>query len=268
MDFYVIPPNSELQLMHKAKGNRYFCLAQIYHTNEKYREFFKQQKANGSWITLDNGAGDHDMITEDILFECMLDLMPNEVIPPDTLYDMKTTIKSLESFVKLMNENNLLDKIEIFAVPQGKDKYEWLDCYQYMLNHKNVTTIGMSKLAIPHAWLGEAKDDKGIQLARWQCVDTLIEMDLIKKPLHFLGGETGEEYIKYIQLNNELFRSTDSCFTVLAGINYQDISSRDYKRKPTPRNYFDLTMNSEQVELAIKNIKYMDNIFNTFNIKQ
>lgn len=261
MDFYVIPPNSELELMHVSKCNRYFCLAQIYHTNKEYRKFFKEQKEKGAWITLDNGAGDHDLISEDVLFECMIDLKPNEVIPPDTLFDKDKTINALDNFIKRMINNNLINEIEIFAVPQGANKEEWLECYNYMLNHPNVKTIGMSKLAIPHAFLGKVDNDQGIRESRWMCIDLLLESDLIKKPLHFLGGENPQEFIKYIELNNPLFRSTDSCFTILAGINNQDVSSSTYTRKPTPRNYFELSMDNKQIDLAIKNIQYMNELF-------
>ncbi len=39
MDFYVIPPNSNMELM--KKGDRFFCLSQIYLRNEEYRNFIK-----------------------------------------------------------------------------------------------------------------------------------------------------------------------------------------------------------------------------------
>lgn len=256
MKFFTIPPNSQLELMHEGTMG-YFCLAQHYHSNKAYRKFFKEQKKKGAWILLDNGAGDHSLITEDILFECMKDLMPNEVVPPDILFDRDKTLFSLNSFIYKMRQENLLKEIEIFAVPQGKTKEDWLNCYEEMLNNSDVTTIGLSKLGVPYAWLGEAKDDQNIMEARHECVRELIDKNLIHKPLHFLGGAYVQEFEYYKSLENELFRSTDSCFTILAAYYNMDISSPDYKRIKTPLEYFDFTLTTEQVQLAKNNISFM-----------
>lgn len=251
-DFYVIPPNSHLELMHQ--GDRYFCLAQIYHTNEEYRNFFKARVAEGEWVTLDNGAGDHALITEDILFECMIDLMPSEVIPPDVLFDKDQTLSNLDSFLKRMGENNLLGKIEIFACPQGKDLTDWIECYTVMLNHPYVKTIGMSKLAIPHAWLGKTSTDQGIKEARNQAFFFLREKNLLKKPLHFLGMGDPTEFDFY--KGEPMVRSTDSCNTCWSAMNKFDWTSAEFTRIKTPHDYFERVMTEEDKALAQSNMEW------------
>jgi hypothetical protein len=246
-------------------SKRIFGLAHLYVQYEHYRDFLKARKKEGYFITMDNSAAEKALVTEDILIEVVRDLMPHEVISPDHLFDKDNTIKSLNSFVKRMKQEELYGKVEIFAVPQGGTKEEWLDCYNYMLIHPDVHTIGMSKLGIPHAFLGQAKDDQGIMEARHECVDLLLQADLIKKPLHFLGMGNPLEMKKYVALNNPLFRSTDSCNSVwsaMCGISWEH---GDYRRIKTPHNYFEQKMSEANIELAISNIEFFHEIFHPEN---
>lgn len=261
MKNFVIPPNSQLDLMHQGNAG-YFCLAQHYIGNEEYRNFFKTQKEKKEWILLDNGAGDHALITEDILIKCAKDLMPNEIVPPDILFNSYQTLINLDQFIERMQKEDLLNEIEIHAVPQGNTKEEWIDCYLEMLSNPHITTIGISKLGVPHAWLGEAKDDQGIMEARHLCINYLLEHNLVKKNLHWLGMGSPEEYKKYVQLNNPFFRSTDSCYSILSGMNNLDWSEGQFTRIPTPKDYFDRTMTEEQIVLAKKNIVWFKNLLN------
>lgn len=257
MNNYIIPPNNHLDLMHL--GDRYFCLAQIYKENEEYRNFFKEMKRLGKWVTLDNGAGDHAMITEDILFDCMIDLMPSEVIPPDTLFDADTTLASLDSFIERMKAANLLDKIEIFACPQGKDQTDWIQCYKVMLMNPHVTTIGMSKLAIPHAWNGDASNDQGIKEARNACFFYLKESGLLKKPLHFLGMGDPTEFAFY--KGEPLVRSTDSCNTVWSAMNDIRFTEGNFKRIRTPHDYFERTISPGILPIIYQNAQFLRSQF-------
>lgn len=257
MEFYVIPPLGELELMNL--GDRYFCLAQLYMdpANVEYRNFFKQKVAEGKWVTLDNGAGDHSLVNEDMLINATLDLMPSEVIPPDVLFDGITTIRNLESFLTAMEQRGLLGKVEVFGCPQGANKDEWLFVYKYMLNHPHVNTIGFSKIAVPFAFL-EAKDDTLIREARVMAYDMLKAAGLIRKPIHCLGAGDPREFIRY--QNDPLMRSTDSCFSVWSAMNNISWSLGQFERIKTPHDYFTRPVTEDQKDLAIQNIKW----FRTF----
>lgn len=262
MDFYVIPPVKHLTMMNE--GDRFFCLAQLYlkPENVEYREFFKAKVAQGKWVTLDNGAGDHDLVTEDQLLEAVTDLMPSEVIPPDVLFDGLATIRNLESFVKKMEQRDLLDKVQIFACPQGKTKEDWLFVYKYMLYHPNVTTIGFSKIAVPYAFLG-AKGDTLIKEARHLAYDTLKAQGLIQKPIHCLGAGDPREFVHY--KGDPLMRSTDSCFSVWSGMNNIDWSDSNYMRIKTPVDYFERELNEKQEALSYKNIFWLKDLLKSGN---
>lgn len=258
MDFYVIPPLSRLDLM--EKGDRIFVLSQLWKKDVEYRKFVLEQKRKGKWITLDNGAGDHDTTTtEQDLIQICKELRPNEVIPIDRLFDKESTIHHLERFVDLLKAEGL-DDIEIFACPQGKDLKEWFECYNYMLEKEEVKTIGLSKITVPFVY-NTGKDDQGIMEGRQQCFQDLKKLDLIKKPIHCLGAGDPREFGLYV--NEPLMRSTDSCFTVWSAMNKIDWYKGDFTRIPTPHDYFDLEVKEEDIQIVDSNIDFLKKVLNS-----
>lgn len=253
MHCYIIPPTSNLELMNL--GDRFFCLAQLYAKPENfaYRRFFLDKVSEGKWVTLDNGAGDHDIINESMLIQITQELQPSEVIPPDILFDGIKTIRNLESFINQMSAHGLLGKVQILGCPQGKNREEWLFAYNYMLQHPNVNTIGMSKIAIPKAFLNSS-NDTNIMEARHMCIDYLEANNLLSKPLHFLGMGNPMEFFYYNKIKQA--RSTDSCNTVWSGMNDIIFHNRQFERIPTPKDYFDRMITEEQWENAADNVRW------------
>lgn len=248
MDFYVIPPLHNLELM--DLGDRYFCLAQLYKRDKSYRKFFKQKVAEGKWVTLDNGVGDFDFISQDELFTIMKDLMPSEIIPLDVLKDGDATFKNAVEFILRIKEEDLLGKTQVLAVPQGDTLEEWLECYIKLSNLREVDTIGMSKIGIP--WVvSRSTKDQNIARDRNVIFDYLQNEELLRKPMHFLGAGSYDEYLHY--KGSEYVRSTDSCFSVflgMSGIKFEP----GHKRIPTPRDYFDREISEEQMVIVKENI--------------
>lgn len=255
MKFCVIPPLSNPELM--REGEMVFVLVQHYLRNEKYRNYVKQLKAEGMWIIADNGMGDYETVTLQELLEATKDLMPNEIIPLDTLFDTEATLSDLNKFIEMMEEADLLDKVDIFAVAQGATKEDWLYCYKQMLANPNVKTIGLSKIGVPYAW-GMAGEDQGIMEGRHACYDELMEAGLIQKPIHCLGAGDPREFLKY--KNNPLMRSTDSCFSVWAGMSDISWKDGDFTRIKTPKDYFHRTVGLAQEAIALSNIEFLRQI--------
>lgn len=250
LEIYVIPPRSSVELM--DLGDRYFCLAQQYLSDENYRNFFKQKVAEGKWVTLDCGTGDHDPVSKEGLLQVARELKPSELIPLDVLFDSSQTIKNLVWTIKQMQYDPELKDIEIFACPQGRDFKEWLDCYDFMLCCPEVKTIGLSKIAVP--WVvSRSKGDENIARDRNKMYQYLKLNGYIKKNLHFLGA--GEPWEFQMYKSDPLCRSTDSCFTVLGGLMGEDFTKAEYKRIPTPKNYFDLDVPKEALKLIKSNIR-------------
>ena len=253
MKFCVIPPLSAPDLM--REGDMIFVLAQHYLKDKSYRSYVKELKSEGFFIILDNGMGDYETVSPVELLEATKDLMPNEIIPLDTIYDADVTLSDLAKFIYMMKEEDLVDKVNVFAVPQGATKEDWLFCYKKMLSNPLVKTIGLSKIGVPYAW-GLEVNDQNVMEGRHACYDELMKQNLISKPIHCLGAGDPREFLKYA--TNPMMRSTDSCFSVWAGMN--DISWRDgnFERVKTPRDYFQLDVSVESRETILSNISFLE----------
>lgn len=256
MKFAVIPPLANLNLMNQ--GKIIFALAQLYLRHQSYREFIQEKKAEGWFIIMDNGAGDFDLISNDELIGVVKELLPSEVIAPDVIFNKDATIEGYHRFMVSLYEHDLYGKVDVHFVPQGNTPEEWMDCYSFALEQDDIKTIGMSKIGIPHAWLGKFKDDQNTMEARHMCYDFLLEQDLIEKPLHFLGAQDPNEFARY---TNPLARSTDSCFTALAAMHDIEWAKGDFTRIPTPKNYFtDGVVNYQQIPTFVANVEYLAHI--------
>jgi hypothetical protein len=256
MDFYIIPPNKHLDLM--QNGDRYFVLAHHYLSDSSYREYFLELKKEKplAFITLDNGAAEHSLVTEAKLLEIVAQLKPNEVIAPDVLFNKQETLKNLDSFMLKMLTNNYIEHTNIFGCPQGSSKEEWLECYRIMYLNPLVSTIGLSKIAVPKCWNNET-GDKDIAISRNQCVKELQQTGMMDKPLHLLGMGEHTEFDFYLKEKVSNIRSSDSCYTVLAAINNICFEDGNTTRIPTTNEYFDTALTDKQEKLAVQNLSYL-----------
>lgn len=256
MKFYLIPPNKHLDMMHL--GDSYFGLAHHYAQDSEYRKYFLDLRANNpkAFITMDCGAAEDSLVTEEILLDIVGELKPNEVVLPDVLFDKKQTLDNFYNFLLKMEHRKFLDHTSVFACPQGKTKEEWLECYYTMVTCPNVTCVGLSKIAVPKCW-NDVTGDKLIGKSRNECVAELQKMGFLRKPLHLLGMGEHNEFDFYLKNKIPFIRSSDSCYTVLAALNDIDFSKGDLKRIPTTNAYFDTELTSEQIALAKQNIDYL-----------
>lgn len=259
MDFYYIPPNTNLEL--SLMGDRVFCLAHFYIQDESYRKFFLDVRKNypNVWITLDNSAAERALVTEEILYDIVGELQPSEVVAPDVLFDKDQTVANMNTFIEGMKERGFLQHTEIFGCPQGKTKEDWIECYDYFVSLPEVSTIGMSKIAIPYAFRENPEADQEIKETRHEAVKFLLETKRLSKPLHFLGMGDPTEYRFYAALDQagKIFRSSDSCYTILAGANGIDLEKTPEVRKKTYDEYYHTPLTAEQYSLALRNMAFL-----------
>ena len=267
MKQFVIPPIANMELS-ELGDNNLFVLGQ-HCKNETYKSYVKKAKEPGRFIILDSGVGDHGyVLTREELLDITLELMPDEVIPTDNLYDFEKTVENCEWFIEELGKRNLLNEIKIFFCPQGKTFVEWIQCYDRGLKNPSVSTIGMSKKTIPYVIQGpDIEGDSMIGKSRNDMFEYLSDTDRLKKPLHFLGSEGPEEYKLYVQsvYGSDIVRSTDSCISVWAAMNEQKFSDAEYKRIPTPADYFDREIHSYDTytrALVQANVELMREVLN------
>ena len=261
MKFYLIPPNNNLGLM--EYGDSYFCLAHHYLNNSSYKEYFLDIKKNNpkAFITLDNGSAEHSIVDEKSLLSIVKELKPDEVIAPDILFDKDQTLVNLYSFVVKMVDLKYHRHTKIFGCPQGQTKQEWKECFEQMAMNPLVSTIGLSKIAVPKCWKN-VTGDTAIAEARNECVEELRNTGWMaylittKKSIHLLGMGEHTEFDAYVSKYLPI-RSSDSCYTALAALNNISFETGDITRVPTTNDYFDTVMSEDQIELAIKNIEFL-----------
>lgn len=257
MKFYVISPLSAKYLM--LQGDCIFALAHLYIKDAKYRKFLHKCKNNGYFITLDNGAAENSLVTEDILIDCVKDLMPHEVIAPDILFNKEQTLYSLKSFVDHMKVAKLSNRVDIMGVPQGNTKLEWIDCYIEMLSNTNISTIGLSKITVPWCF-GNVKGDKRIMESRHLAFIYLKNNNLLHKPIHLLGAGDPREF-KYYKFN-PIIRSNDTCNWVWSAMNDISFNKEQFNRISTPYDFFEKEIDGVESLRALDNIKWVKNSIN------
>lgn len=255
MKVFVTPPNTNLEL--DQLGDGFYCLAQYFNTNEDYKKYALEQKKKGRFIILDSGVGNEGVVvSKEELFEITEELKPNEVIPTDVLYDAYRTMDNTLWFINKMKKKRI-ENVEIFACPQGKNLQDYLMCYDFFVGREEIHTIGWSKKALPYVIYGSKNGkDQNIKEARNKFFEEYLTPSRSIKPIHCLGMGDPTEFFMY--KNSPYMRSTDSCYPILAAINGINLwETKEFYRIPTPKNYFDILMNKEQIELASLNIAYV-----------
>ena len=247
MDVYVISPVSNLEPM--RLGQRIFVLAHLWVQFPAYRLFIKKliEEDPRRWITLDNSAAERALVTEDVLIDVCHELIPHEVIAPDVLYNKEETIRNAIAFRNRMEKEGLFGKVDIFFCPQGDTKADWLEAYEWGINQDWIDVIGLSKIAVPHAWLPNQGEDQGIKEARHRCYDYLKENELLKKPIHCLGQGS---YMEFAYYTHPMMISTDSVYPVPAAVHGIDFRIDFETRIPTPHNFLE-TFDMAGVDMAL-----------------
>jgi len=269
MDFYAIPPNKHLDLMHY--GDRYFCLAHFYKEDTAYRQYFLTLRAQQpeSFITLDNAAAERSLVEEADLLDIVAELKPNEVIAPDYLLDKKKTLASLYSFAEAMKARGLDQHTNLFACPQADNAEDWFAVFGEMSRHPQVKTLGLSKITVPYCFANQSTGDVNIAKARQKAVQGLHDRGLLIKDIHLLGMGEADEYEYYAHMIKmqdakdvaQHLRSSDSCYSILAATHGIRFQQGNFTRVPTTEEYYHCQLTREQFFDAKNNIRYLKQMY-------
>lgn len=110
-------------------------------------------------------------------------ISPAVVICHDVLYDGPATVECTRRFLTEAADLADPDQFTFMAVPQGRTRQEWLDCYLRLADMPGVDMIGLSKLSVPRCFTGPVAE------ARLDCLATLTTGGSPPRPLHLLGGD-------------------------------------------------------------------------------
>jgi len=241
MELAFIPPNKNLNL--SLTGDICLTLANFAKDSEEYVAFYKNVT---KYKILDNGAAEGQQVRKPTLLRLAKAMEVQEVVVPDTIYcGWKTTIQ-FKRFVNRLPED-FFEHYKIMIVPQGQTKNQYLRCLHNMMNYKpeiqkNIV-IGLSKYTAPHCF-----ED------RYNCAFK-VSTEYPLNPIHLLGATHNIAEIKqYANIKN--VRSNDSCVAILLAYNNHVISRLELIERPkTVNDYYDTTLNEEQVETAQHNMQ-------------
>ena len=228
------------------KFNDYdYCLPHLLDEEEGYLEYFKQAKAKGRYIIMDNSL--HELgkaYDSDRLMYWISELEPDEFIVPDVWEDRDASVWNAMEWSKIILPKNTTK----VAVVQAKTIHEASTCYQ---TYKD---LGYQKIAfsygasyyndiVPHP-----NHDLGKALGRLSVISALFKTGVIHQNdrIHLLGCAVPQEFGWY--KGYECIESIDTSNPVMAALEGTFYKSwgLDAKPKANMNDYF--FMLGEQVD--------------------
>ena len=122
---HVLPP-SHLDLADYSDYD--FCLAHLAIKHDSYMEFFRERRAKGRTVYMDNGVWEQGTpIEADQMIELAINIKPNYVYAPDYMNNMSKTLESIQNFGRKAQRYKEF-KSKIIGVTQGNSLQEWFTC--------------------------------------------------------------------------------------------------------------------------------------------
>ena len=221
----------------------YMCLANIASKDEHYCNFYAEQVKKGAFVLLDNGCAEGDQMTLDVMWSVIEKINPSEVILNDCLGNGAETIRRSLNSLDFYKEKGY--KGQFLFVPQGKDIYEWIHCYELM-DKSSISTIGVSKFATS-LW--------NQSQARHFCCSYIND----EYPVHLLGCHENINEVAKISKDFSNIRSNDTAIAYIYAQANQKINEGN--RPKGEINFIKSDLTSEQVELLKDNMKIFDDLF-------
>lgn len=228
----------------------HMCLAHLV-KDQRYQEHFAKMASEGRFVLMDNGAAEGAQLKPDALIEMYQKIHPTEIVLPDTLYEMGSTVQKTRAFLYRLEELGIEDKYRTMAVPQGKTLAEWEACARIFVKDTRINSIGVSK------FLNICTQDR---YARVKACDILA--NLIKEykrsdlEVHLLGCDEGPLIVRMIHQAHTFVRGCDSAFAYLQAQAHKMMTLDDDKR---PEGIIDFINGEKQPGF----VAYMNN-FNEF----
>lgn len=211
-------------------------------------DFYRERRANGNFIMLDNGAAEGLEYGPRHLLRLAKEVEANEIIIPDTLGDYLETISKAKAFVPFADPD-----FKYMAVVQGSTVEEVLKCLYYFTSAPDmmyVTCLGLPRrlnTIEPHL--------------RAVLASTIIREGIDTKfQIHFLGYSKQVREITTLTNVTEGhmaphwdapgFRGIDTSMPIYMGLAGRYILEDAYMERPA--NYFDIT--HDRYEQVMANI--------------
>ena len=236
------------------KFNDYdYCLPHLLDEEEGYLEYFRQAKAKGRYIIMDNSL--HELGTaydSDRLMFWINALEPDEFIVPDVWQDRNASVENAKEWAKIILPENTTK----VAVVQATTIHEAFTCTQAYkdLGYKKIAySYGASYyndvVTHPNKHLGKA-------LGRMVVLSTLYDQGVLTKDdrVHLLGCQVPQEFGWYKGIDCvESIDTSNPVMAALENIRYTD-AGLDKKPVANMNDYFYMLSDQVNYDYLIHNV--------------
>jgi len=202
-----------------------YALVHLFDEDPEYLQFYKNCVKNNRHVILDNSIFELGEAYDNESFaKWVKELQPTEYIIPDALEDLEKTCHQakdwFEQYADLPGEK--------IGVVQGKNYFQFVDCYQYL------DKLGVDKIAISfdYSWYQEIAPHPNKYMSwmigRATLLTRLLNDGVINKckPHHLLGCGLPQEFTLYSGSEFDWIESLDTSNPVVHGM--LDVSYRDF----------------------------------------
>lgn len=251
MRLALIPPISLLGLR-GYETDMQLMLPQLVRNADYVEHYRRLCNDPEQFVILDNGAAEGYMCTDDELSSLAYEFQPQEVVIPDIMGDMTSTIEKAKDFEQHVLKDPVLfaGNFNFMFVAQGQTYGEFLSSALWAQQQGWISTI-----AIPRHAITTLDDELARSIILESFVDALEGSS--PKPIHFLGmnSEAPTEIANLSLFAREYVRSVDTSLPFVAG--YHDLRIENAFHVKRPEGYFDLPINEFPFHPTERNINKM-----------
>lgn len=257
-----IPPIPHLKDF--GRGDFHLILSHLL-DDPDYREHYKEERARGAWLLLDNSAHESGQgaDAEKLMYQT-LDLDVQEVVVPDVLDNadatIETSISALGTWNNLKNLKSRIDDLRFMYVPQGESYERLVYCLDNLVK-AHVYNARQQHYRLDFS-LGISKDYERFEGGLMRFLDEEISplhkafaKNGVDVQVHMLGWGRKLWELRKIAKKHKFLRSTDSAKPFVYGLANitLDPSTAPPEYPTRPENYFFQEMDPSQFLASLTN---------------
>lgn len=240
MEIAITAPTALLRgVCNSDTSNFYMCHTHRILNDKAYAEFYKSISQDTTNVVILNSSRARNvnwyMPTSTIINACRI-ITPTELILPDVFQRGPETMASAKAFVEQTSTGgpNLLWS-KNFAVPQGRNRKEWLECFDYFNTLDHINTIGLSR-TLDDIWY------PGGRIGASLFLKATGRVNIREKEYHALDVYDPLEVLSLATLG--WIRSFDTTLPIdagLQGIQFDRVPSFPMKQTTRRQKHFDVS---------------------------
>lgn len=164
---------------------------------DQYKKFFKTEKG---YKILDNSIIELGSAVEiGSVVEAAQELGAHEIVLTDVYKEGKASLRATDAALTWLYNNGYSNSFKYMAVPQGKNMYEFQECFDTLKEYKEVDVLGIPKYLADYHPRGRAEAEK-----LWMYGQAGL------KEIHLLGCKYSWQELELFK-HLEKIRSMDTC---------------------------------------------------------